>query len=376
MAGEETTHNSSCGPLSGLKIIELEALGPVPLASAILSDLGAEVVMVVRPGNAHTPQAKQAIKRGRRLIELNLKDETDRQTLLTAIEEADVLVEGYRPGTLERLGLDPDQLTQAHPRLIVGRMTGWGQHGVRQNEAGHDINYLSLTGHLSAITDHHGRPVVPLNFVADYGGGAMFLLLGVMSALYERQHSGAGQVVDAAMVDGASMLGLQMWSMRGEGRWTDMPYSNPLDGSAPWYGTYETSDGRYMAVGAIEPKFYALLLEGLGITETAPDRNDPTVWPQLRELIAKRFRSADFVHWTKVFAGSDACVSPILTYEEALHDEHMLSRNNFTTINGEPQPNPAPRFSRTPAPAPVASWTAEEHESFWGARSNSKSVVH
>ena len=366
MSNQSETSSQRKGPLAGLKVVELGAIGPVPLAGAMLSDLGADVVLVDRPGSTEPDQITDVVRRGRRVVQLNLKDETDRARLIESLATADVLLEGFRPGTIERLGLDPEMLLEKNPGLIIGRMTGWGQEGQRSADAGHDINYISLTGHLAAITDPQQRPAVPLNLVGDYGGGTMFLLLGIMSALHERATSGQGQVVDAAMVDGAAMLGLQMWSMRGMGAWTDTPFSNPLDGSAPWYGVYETSDGRYMAVGSIEPQFYELLLEGLDVKEIAPDRADKANWPRLKEVFAERFLTQDQAHWTSVFSGTDACVTPVLTYEEALQDGHMRSRNTFTELGGVPQPAPAPRFSRTPLETPE--WPPQavgEGKDFW-----------
>lgn len=366
MSSQSATDTPNHGPLAGLKVVELGAIGPVPLAGAMLSDLGADVVVVERPGAKEPHEINDAVRRGRRIVQLNLKDETDRTRLIESLKTADVLLEGFRPGTIERLGMDPEMLLENNPGLIIGRMTGWGQHGERSADAGHDINYISLTGHLAAITDQQQRPAVPLNLVGDYGGGTMFLLLGVVSALHERATSGRGQVIDAAMVDGAAMLGLQIWSMRGQGAWTDTPFTNPLDGSAPWYGVYETSDGRHMAVGSIEPQFYELLLEGLGVKDTVPDRADKSNWPRLKEIFAERFLSESMAHWTSVFSGTDACVTPVLTYEEALEDEHMRSRNTFTSLGGVDQPAPAPRFSRTPPASPA--WPPQavgEGADFW-----------
>lgn len=352
------------GPLAELRVLELEAIGPVPLAGAILSDLGADVVQVVRPGWFEKNQPLEASRRGRKFVELDLKSDEGRDRMLALAEEADVLLEGYRPGVLERLGIGPDVLLERNPRLVIGRMTGWGQEGKRSQQAGHDINYLSLTGHLSAITDPNCRPTVPLNLVADYGGGTMFLLLGVVSALFERANSGQGQVIDAAMVDGASMLGHSVWSMMGSGRWIDQSRSNLLDGGRPWYDVYATKDHRYMAVGAIEPQFYAELLEGLSLEDIAPDRSDEANFPKLRALFTEKFASETQEHWTNVFADTDACVTPVLTYTEATQDPHMQSRGIHIDIEGVTQPAPAPRFSRTktatPTPPPVAVSTLPE----------------
>lgn len=356
----DTCPGAQQGPLVGIRVLEVFALGPVALAGTILADLGADVVLVARPGWMES-QGNQldGTRRGRRVLELDLKDDDGRLAFLEAAAKADVVIEGFRPGVLERLRLGPDELLECNPRLVVGRMTGWGQDGPRSQSAGHDINYLSLTGHLAAITGTDDRPAIPLNLLGDYGGGTMFLLTGLLSALVERSVSGRGQVVDAAMVDGASMLGQWVWAMRGVGRWTDQPRSNLLDGGRPWYDVYRTRDGRQMAVGALEPAFYAQLLAGLGLDGTgleriAPDRDDPATWPQLRALFTERFAQHDQAHWTEVFDGTDACVTPVLTYAEAERDEHLDSRGTLVEVDGVVQPAPAPRFSRTPT-APSAS---------------------
>lgn len=347
------------GPLSGIRVLEVFALGPVALAGTMLADLGADVVLVARPGWLEGQGSQlDGTRRGRRVIELDLKSDDGRVAFLEAAAGADMVLEGFRPGVLERLRLGPDELLERNPRLVLGRMTGWGQDGPRSQTAGHDINYLSLTGHLAAITGSDGQPAIPLNLVGDYGGGTMFLLTGLLAALVERSTSGRGQVVDAAMVDGASMLGQLIWAMRGVGRWADEPRSNMLDGGRPWYDVYRTRDGRHMAVGALEPAFYAQLLTGLGMDgsspiRAAPDRDDPTNWPRLRELFSERFAAHDRAHWTAVFDGTDACVTPVLSYAEAERDEHLTSRGTLVEVDGVVQPAPAPRFSRTPAPTPA-----------------------
>lgn len=344
------------GPLAGVTVVELEAIGPVPMAGALLSDWGADVVRVVRPGS---PMTGGAVHRGRRETEFDLKKPAGREDLHGLLASADALLEGFRAGTLEKLGLDPAELVERHPGLVVGRMTGWGQDGPRSRQAGHDINYLSLTGHLAAITDRDGHPAVPLNLVADYAGGTMFLVSGVLAALLERGRSGRGQVVDAAMVDGASVLGLQTWTLRHAGRWTDRPRSNLLDGGMPWYDVYATADGRHLALGALEPAFYAELLEGLGLQDL-PDRSDPAGWPRIRTAFAETIGTRPLAHWEAVFADSDACATPVRTYEEALSDSHLAARGTFTSVDGVVQPAPAPRFSRTPAGPPRPYRTARE----------------
>lgn len=348
------TEPSMRGPLHGVRVLELRAPGPVALAGTLLSDLGAEVLVVTRPGATPTVGSLDATWRGRHAMECDLKSESGRAGLLDLVTEADVLLEGFRPGAMERLGLGPESLLARNPRLIVGRMTGWGQQGPRSQTAGHDINYLALTGHLAAVTDRHGRPVPPLNLVADYGGGSMFLVTGVLSALLERATSGQGQVIDAAMVDGASMLGHWIWAMRGAGRWTDHPNTNMLDGGLPWYDVYETADGRFMAVGALEPAFYSQMVTGLGLATTLPDRNDRENWPAIRSALQRAFASHDMAHWCGIFDGTDSCVSPVLTYGEAEHDHHLLDRETIVEIRGVRQPAPAPRFSRTPTATPQA----------------------
>lgn len=343
------------GPLSGIRVLEIVAPGPVALAGTLLADLGADVVLVAHPGWLEQYSHRlDGTRRGRRVVEMDLKSNDGRRAFLVAVEGADIVLEGFRPGVLERLGLGPDILLEHNCRLVLGRMTGWGQSGPRNHTAGHDINYLSLTGHLAAITGADGRPTIPLNLVGDYGGGSMFLLLGVLSALIERSGSGRGQVVDAAMVDGASMLGHWIWSMRGVGRWSDEPHTNMLDGAYPWYTVYSTKEGRYMAVGALEPRFYAQLLTGLALHDTAPNRDDPANWTELRELFAERFAEHEQAHWVEVFEGTDACVTPVLTYAEASHEKHLRSRRTFVEVDGVVQPAPAPRFSRTPTSTPQA----------------------
>ncbi|GAA3633460.1 CaiB/BaiF CoA-transferase family protein [Kineosporia mesophila] len=345
----------SAGPLTGLRVLELAGIGPVPHAAMILADLGADVVRVDRPGGL---DAGDQVLRGRRAAELDLRSPAGRDTLLELADRADVLLEGFRPGVTERLGIGPDVCLARNPRLVYGRMTGWGRTGPRAHQAGHDINYLALAGVLHGIGRPGERPVPPMNLVGDFGGGSMFLVTGVLAALVERGVSGRGQVVDAAMVDGASLLMQMMWSWRAQGGWTDTPGSNLLDGGAPFYDTYRCADGRHVAVGALEPAFYAQLLDGLGITpDELPDRADRGSWPILRERFTAAFARHDLAHWRDVFDGSDACVTPVLSMTEALDDPHLRAHGTHLEIHGVPQPGPAPRFSRTPPgnPAPPAS---------------------
>jgi alpha-methylacyl-CoA racemase len=304
------------GPLQGLRVVELAGIGPGPHAAMILGDLGADVVRVERPGKGGgVPRGnRDSMLRNRRSVAADLKSAEGRDLVLRLISKADVLIEGYRPGVTERLGLGPDDCAKVNERLIYARMTGWGQTGPRALQAGHDINYISLNGLLHAVGRRGERPVPPLNLTGDFGGGSMFLIVGILSALWERQTSGKGQVVDAAMVDGSSVLMQMMWGFRAMGMWSDERGTNMLDTGAPYYDTYECSDGRYVAVGAIEPQFYALLLQGLGLDPAdLPDQNDMSRWPELRAAFTEAFTAQDRDHWAKVFNGTDACVTPVLS---------------------------------------------------------------
>ncbi|MGK2316868.1 CaiB/BaiF CoA transferase family protein [Gordonia rhizosphera] len=343
------------GPLSAIRVVEFAGIGPGPHAAMMLADLGADVIRVQRPGDL-TPAGRNAdaLLRGRRVVEANLKDPADRDTILGLVAKADVVLEGFRPGVMERLGFGPDKLAEINPGLVYGRMTGWGQEGPRADRAGHDINYISLTGMLHAIGRKDDRPVPPMNLAGDFGGGSMFLVMGVLAALLERQTSGRGQVVDAAMVDGASVLGQMMWAFRGMGMWSDTRGVNMLDTGAPYYEVYETSDGKYMAVGAIEPQFYAELLTGLGLADAdLPAQNDIANWPKLKQIFTDTFASRTRDEWAKVFEGTDACTSPVLTFAEAPSDPHMAARANLVEIDGVMQAQVAPRFSRTSPETPT-----------------------
>ncbi len=344
------------GPLSGLRVVELAGIGPGPHAAMILGDLGADVVRVDRPpknGSGAGGVAKDAMLRNRRVVTADLKSDEGRNLVLRLVAKADVLIEGYRPGVTERLGLGPAQCAEVNERLIYARMTGWGQSGPRSQQAGHDINYISLNGVLHSIGRANERPVPPLNLAGDFGGGSMFLLVGILAALWERQSSGKGQVIDAAMVDGSSVLIQMMWAMRGMGLWSDVRGTNMLDGGAPYYDTYECADGRYVAVGAIEPQFYAAMLAGLGLDAAGlPGQNDVSRWPELRAALTERFASRDRDHWAKVFADSDACVTPVLAFGEVHTEPHVTARHTFYEVDGGLQPFPAPRFSRTVTDTP------------------------
>jgi alpha-methylacyl-CoA racemase len=345
---------TNTGPLAGVKVIELGGIGPGPHAAMVLADLGADVVRVRRPGGLQIPaEDLDLMHRGKRIVDLDVKSEPAK--LLDLVAKADVVIDGFRPGTCERLGIGPDDCAKVNPRLIFARITGWGQDGPLAQVAGHDINYLSQTGALSAIGYRDRPPVAPLNLLADFGGGSTFVLLGIVAALYEREHSGKGQVIDAAMVDGVSILAQMAWTMKSTGSLKDERESFMLDGGAPFYRTYETSDGKYMAVGSIEPQFFAQLLAGLGLTaEDVPNQLDASAFPAVHKLFAKKFAGKTRAEWAEIFAGTDACVTPVLTWREAAQNEHLRARSTLVTANGVDQAAPAPRFSRTPS-GPVGS---------------------
>lgn len=345
------------GPLAGLRVVELAGLGPCPHAAMVLSDLGADVVRVDREAGRFDLAAPETdvLLRGRRSVFADLKSPEGLELVLGLAERADVLLEGFRPGVTERLGLGPDQCLARNPRLVYGRITGWGQDGPMAPRAGHDLNYLGLTGVLAAIGRADGTPVPPLNLVADFGGGSMLLLVGVLAALNERERSGAGQVVDAAMVDGVAMLSQMIWSFRSMGVWQDRRQSNLLDGGAPFYDTYVCKDGKHVAVGALEPQFYAAFLTGLGLDATdLPPQLDPTGWPALRAAFTAALVSRTRDEWTALFDGVDACVTPVVELGEALVEPHLAARGTYVTVDGVQQAAAAPRFSRTPAGPPVA----------------------
>jgi alpha-methylacyl-CoA racemase len=348
------------GPLAGLKVVELAGIGPGPHAAMVLADLGADVVRVDRPkggldlGGGAVPDPTL---RGRRRLAADLKDPADKAAVLSLVERADVLIEGYRPGVTERLGVGPADCHARNPKLVYARMTGWGQDGPLAQRAGHDINYISLTGLLHAIGRPGERPVPPLNLVGDFGGGSMLLLVGILSALWEAQRSGQGQVVDAAMVDGASLLGQMFWGFLAQKIWVDQPGVNLLDGGAPFYDTYTCADGRHVAVGAIEPQFYAALLTGLDLAGAdLPGQHDRDGWPALKARFAEVFATRSRDDWAEVFAGTDACVTPVLAFGEVAAHPHLAARSTVVDPAGVPQAAPAPRFSRTgtAVPGPAA----------------------
>jgi alpha-methylacyl-CoA racemase len=342
------------GPLKNVTIIELAGIGPAPFTGMLLADMGARVIRVDRRGESDLGIPGKAPKfdilaRGRQSIAVDMKCKAGQDVVLKLAAKADALIEGFRPGVIERLGIGPDVLLKANPKLVVGRMTGFGQEGPWSQRAGHDIDYIALAGALHTFGRKDGGPVPPLNLVGDFGGGGMFLAFGVVCGILEAQKSGKGQVVDAAMVDGAAYLMGMFYAMRSSGRWQDQRGVNILDTGAPWYDTYETMDGKWMAVGAIETKFYAELLERLGLADRSdlPKQFDTKRWPELRTVFAATFKSKSRDEWEVVFDGSDACVAPILSLDEAPTHPHMAARKALVERNGVMQPAPAPRFSRT-----------------------------
>ncbi|MFF9492524.1 CaiB/BaiF CoA transferase family protein [Streptomyces flaveolus] len=338
------------GPLSGVRVVEMAAIGPGPFAAMLLADLGADVVRVDRPGGPSLAidPARDVTNRNKRSVIVDLKSPDGPARVLDLAGRADVLIEGYRPGVAERLGVGPESCHARNPRLVYGRMTGWGQDGPLAQRAGHDIGYIALTGTLGMIGAPDGPPAVPANLLGDYAGGSLYLVVGILAALQHARATGTGQVVDAAIVDGAAHLSAMIHGMLGAGAWQDRRGSNLFDGGAPFYGTYETADGQYMAVGALEPRFYAEFMERLGIPGEAPAREDMARWGELREAIAARFKARTRDEWTALFTDSDACVAPVLSLREAPHHPHLAARGTFTDHGGITQPAPAPRFSATP----------------------------
>ena len=336
------------GPLAGIKVVEIAGIGPGPHACMILADLGADVVRVDRPGGQMlTGGPNDLLNRGRPSLALNLKDPEAIGVVLDLVEQADVLIEGMRPGTTERLGLGPDECLARNPRLVYGRMTGWGQTGPLASSAGHDMNYIAITGALFGMGQDKARPHFPSNLVGDFGGGSTYLVIGVLAALLEARVSGKGQVIDAAIVDGTAHLNAMGSSFLAGGNMREERAANLLDGGMPFYDVYETSDGRHMSVGALEPQFYEVFVELLGI-ETAPDRYDFEQSAELRRQIAEAFAARTQAEWAEVFEGTDACVAPIVPLSEAMDHPHMAAREVFVDNGGVRQPAPAPRFSRTP----------------------------
>ena len=370
------------GPLDGMRVVEIGSIGPGPFCAMVLSDLGAEVIRVERlEANAGAFAASpryQPMLRGRRSIRIDLKHPDGPSVVLGLVEKADVLIEGFRPGVAERLGLGPEACAARNPGLVYGRMTGYGQDGPLAGRAGHDIDYLAIAGVLHGIGPGDGRPMPPLNLVGDFGGGGMLLAVGVLAALWERERSGLGQVIDASMVEGSALLGAMFHGLRAAGLWTDRRADNLLDGGAPFYDTYETADGRFVAVGAIEPKFYAALIDGLGLSAAdLPSQYDAAGWPRLRSAFAEVFTSRTRDQWSDAFAGSDACVAPVLDMGEAAGHPHNSRRGTFVAIDGVVQPAPAPRFARTPSspPTPPVHPGADTHAILTEAGNDDAAIV-
>lgn len=357
------------GVLSGIRVVEFEAIGPGPFGAMLLADMGADVVRIDRPvapgdlGPKMEGPRINVVGRGRRSVTLDLKKPEAREAALALVERADVLIEGFRPGTMERLGLGPGTALARNPKLVYGRMTGWGQTGPMADRAGHDLNYIALSGVLSGIgAAPGGKPTVPLNVVGDYGGGGMLLALGVLAALVNVKNGGAGQVVDAAMTEGAAQLGAIFWGLLASGNWREERASNMLDGGAPWYDSYRTSDGGYMSVGPVEGRFYAELLEKLGLADAGlPSQHDRKGWPAIGAALEAAFAKRTRDEWSQVFEGSDACVAPVLSFSEAPSHPHNRARGSFVEVDGVMQPAPAPRFSATPSALPKREPARGEH---------------
>jgi alpha-methylacyl-CoA racemase len=338
--------------LQGVKIVELAGIGPGPFAGMLLSDMGADIVRIdragqVNPGLFDRPNL-EPLFRGRRSIGVDLKNPDGVEAVLRLIESADALIEGYRPGVTERLGLGPDVCLARNPKLVYGRMTGWGQDGPMAQASGHDINYIALAGALAHFGRSDGKPTPPINLVGDFGGGGMFMGFGIVCGILEAQKSGKGQVLDVAMVDGSAVLMTMMWGFVKLGMWDEHRGVNVLDTGAPFYDTYETADGKFIALGSLEPQFYAELIQKLGLEgDDLPAQMDRSGWPQLRERFTALFKTKTRDEWDAVLLGSDACYAPVLTMTEATNDEHIKARGTIIERDGVPQPAPAPRFSRT-----------------------------
>ena len=338
------------GPLHGIRVLEFESIGPAPFAGMLLADMGADVLVIDRPADTDLGLKRErwydVMMRGKRSVTLDLKKKDSSQAALELIGRADALIEGMRPGVMERLGLGPERVLQRNPRLVYGRMTGWGQDGPLAPRAGHDINYIALAGVLHAFGREGEAPVPPLNLVGDFGGGGMLLGFGVACALLEAARSGRGQVVDAAMVEGASLLGAMFAGFLASRNWSEERGTNILDTGAPWYNVYQTRDGKHVSIGSIETRFYQELLQKLKLKDLG--QHDRKRWPEMQKLFARTFKSKTRAQWCKIFDGSDACFAPVLSWSEARTDPHNAFRRNFLEIKGVKQPSPAPRFSRTP----------------------------
>ena len=363
------------GPLAEMKVVELEGRGPGPFGGMVLADLGAEVVRLSRPDRRPSAaddddptermiQGRRQIDlvlRGRRSVAVDLKHVEGLATARRLVDQADVLIEGYRPGVAERLGLGPEVCLERNPGLVYARITGWGQDGPYAQTPGHDINYLALSGVLDLLRRADEPPAPPLNLLGDYGGGGMLLVVGILGALFERSRSGRGQVVDAAMVDGVALLTTIFHGMMAEGLWPDVPGSHVLQLAAPFYNVYETADGRYVTVGAGEPQFYARLLELVGADELAPQQGDPTTWPDGKARLAAIFKTKTRDEWCELLDGTDTCFAPVLAVTEAHDHPQLVARETYASVDGVVQPSPAPRFSRTPAAAVASLAVSGQH---------------
>jgi alpha-methylacyl-CoA racemase len=348
---------SASGPLAGLKIIEIAGIGPAPFCAMMLADHGAEVIRIVPPADrpGMFDLSKDVLARSRKFMIVDLKQTAGVEAVRDLCKTADGLIEGFRPGVMERLGLGPEPLLNDNPKLVYGRMTGWGQTGPRAPTAGHDINYIALSGVLDCVGRAGDKPTPPINLVGDFGGGGMLLAFGMLAAILHAQKTAQGQVIDCAMVDGSALLASMIWSLSAQGAWVDRRGSNMLDGGAHFYDTYACADGGHISIGPIEAKFYSEFLRRLGVSETADfaRQHDRSLWPSLKERLAGIFATKTRAEWCALFAGSDACVAPVLSLAEAPRDPHNVARNTFVSADGVMQPRPAPRFSATPATDPV-----------------------
>jgi len=359
------------GALSGIRVIEMAGIGPGPFCAMMLADMGAEVIRIDRLAHKGQGHRAHVLNRGRKSLAMDLKNPRALNAVLTLVEKADVLLEGFRPGVMERLGLGPDACLEKNPKLVFGRMTGWGQEGPLAQVAGHDINYISIAGALGAMGYDDRPPAPPLNLVGDFGGGAMYLLTGILAALVERGTSGKGQVIDAAMTDGTASLLTPFYGLMAMQQWTSERFSNRLDGGAYYYGSYECNDGKYISIGSLEPQFYALLLEKCGIEdESFKDQLDAEAWPEKREKLIALFKTRSREEWCEIMEGTDVCFAPVLDLAEAPQHPHNQARETFVEFEGVTQPAPAPRFSRTPSAIQSSAAMAGEHSeeilSSWG----------
>jgi alpha-methylacyl-CoA racemase len=372
------------GPLAGIKIVEVGSIGPAPFCCMLLADLGAEVVRIDRPaghdGGAPIEARFDLLNRSRRSVQMNLKKPEAVAAVLRMVEQADVLIEGFRPGVMERLGLGPEACIEANPRLVYGRMTGWGQTGPLAQAPGHDVNYISLTGALHAMGRVGEAPAIPLNLVGDFGGGSLYLALGILSALLESRSSGQGQVVDAAMVDGATSLMTLIYGLNAASYWKDERGTNRLDSGAPWYNVYETKDGKHVSIAANETRFYREALAVLGLDEQAlPEQHDHASWPLMKQHFAEVFKTRTRDEWVAVAAGTQSCITPVLSLSEAPQHVHIQQRGSFVEVDGVVQPAPAPRFSRTPGaiqnPPPYPGQDGDAVLTDWGFSINEQQAM-